>query len=209
MRVLGVYASQRHVITRRRSGRIRVKFKHSSALLPFDYLFASSKMRIHYESPTEERSADRGMPNGGWRMAGYGWRLTAAAFLIARHLHNFTSTSKVSLSCCAFFVTVIYECNTWPSNIRECVCVCVWAPSEAWIYFRLPTNLFFNIKCWIYKIFLLLYLRSDFCFSLADESPIQKFYKDKGVFLTGGTGFFGKSEYCDWTKAVLLILFGF
>ncbi|XP_037946957.1 fatty acyl-CoA reductase wat [Teleopsis dalmanni] len=27
---------------------------------------------------------------------------------------------------------------------------------------------------------------------LEQESPMQKFYKDKGVFLTGGTGFFGK-----------------
>lgn len=31
----------------------------------------------------------------------------------------------------------------------------------------------------------------DLC---ADESPMQMFYKDKGIFLTGGTGFFGKSK---------------
>lgn len=33
-----------------------------------------------------------------------------------------------------------------------------------------------------------------FRFFLLTESPMQMFYKDKGVFLTGGTGFFGKSK---------------
>uniref|UniRef100_A0A0A1XFL8 Fatty acyl-CoA reductase n=2 Tax=Zeugodacus cucurbitae TaxID=28588 RepID=A0A0A1XFL8_ZEUCU len=35
-------------------------------------------------------------------------------------------------------------------------------------------------------------IEDQFITPALDESPIQTFYKDKGVFLTGGTGFFGK-----------------
>lgn len=46
------------------------------------------------------------------------------------------------------------------------------------------------------------------------ESTMQMFYKDKGVFLTGGTGFFGKSKLCVcvkklqklWAKTIYILM---
>lgn len=42
--------------------------------------------------------------------------------------------------------------------------------------------------------------KNHFVFTDAEESPIQQFYRNKSVFLTGGTGFFGKGETPKWKQ---------